>query len=239
MISGFPVIQIERVSKIYTSDHSAETAVHALREVSLTVYEGDFIALTGPSGSGKSTLMYTLGLLDTPTSGKHYLLGKPVHTMSSDERAMLRNQTLGFVFQNFQLIPRTTALENVEVPLFYRRPRLHPQEIRKQALHMLSLVGLSHRAHHYPSQMSGGQQQRVAIARALVGNPSLLLADEPTGNLDSHTSKEIMELLVDLNKKGLTIVMVTHEEDIASYAKQVIRMRDGEIIDIVHKEKKP
>ncbi|URA11390.1 ABC transporter ATP-binding protein [Thermospira aquatica] len=215
-----------------------ETAVHALREVSLTVYQGDFIALTGPSGSGKSTLMYILGLLDTPTSGKYYLLGKPVHTMSGIERATLRNHTLGFVFQNFQLIPRTTALENVEVPLFYRRPHLPAQEIRKRALSMLSLVGLSHRAHHYPTQMSGGQQQRVAIARALVGNPSLLLADEPTGNLDSHTSKEIMELLVDLNKKGLTIVMVTHEEDIASYAKKIIRMRDGEIIDIIAREEK-
>lgn len=238
MRSDFPVIQLECISKIYTADHSAETTVQALRNVSLTVYEGDFIALTGPSGSGKSTLMYTLGLLDTPTSGKYYLLGKPVQTMSNDERAMLRNQTLGFVFQNFRLIPRTTAVENVEVPLFYRRPRLHQQKIQKQAFHMLSLVGLSHRTHHYPNQMSGGQQQRVAIARALVGNPSLLLADEPTGNLDSRISEEIMKLIVELNQKGLTIVMVTHEENIANYAKRIIRMRDGEIIDIVDKEEK-
>ncbi|MCX7882004.1 MAG: ABC transporter ATP-binding protein [Brevinematales bacterium] len=231
MTEFFPLIELYRVSRTYELDHSSEAAIPALKDVSLTIYEGEFIALTGPSGSGKSTLMNILGLLDTPDKGQYSFRGKPIHHMSSDELADLRNKTMGFVFQNFQLIPRTTALENVEVPLFYRHPPLPPREIRNKAKTMLEMVGLKHRLHHYPNQMSGGQQQRVAIARALVGNPSLLLADEPTGNLDSHTSKEIMELLTELNTQGITIVMVTHEEDIAAYAKRVIRMRDGEIID--------
>ncbi|NPV38030.1 MAG: ABC transporter ATP-binding protein [Brevinematales bacterium] len=229
------MIQLSAISRVYEVDHSAEAAVQALREVSLVIHEGDFVALTGPSGSGKSTLMNIIGLLDTPTTGQYHFKGKPVHKMSANELASLRNKTMGFVFQNFQLIPRTTAIENVEVPLFYRRPPLPSKEIRERAKKMLEKVGLGHRLYHYPNQMSGGQQQRVAIARALVGNPSLLLADEPTGNLDSHTSKEIMNLLTELNEQGITIVMVTHEEDIAAYAKKIIRMRDGEILETIER----
>lgn len=232
---NFPLIQLSAVSRVYEVDHSADAAVQALKNVSLIIHEGDFLALTGPSGSGKSTLMNILGLLDTPTSGQYHFKGKAVHKMSADELASLRNRTMGFVFQNFQLIPRTTAIENVEVPLFYRRPPLPSKEIRERAKKMLEKVGLGHRLYHYPNQMSGGQQQRVAIARALVGNPSLLLADEPTGNLDSHTSKEIMTLLTELNEQGITIVMVTHEEDIAAYAKKIIRMRDGEILETIER----
>jgi putative ABC transport system ATP-binding protein len=218
------VIRVDEVHKYY---QLGETPVHALRGVSLDIQRGEFVAIMGASGSGKSTFMNILGCLDRPTSGTYFLEGIDVTSHDKRALALIRNQKLGFVFQGFNLLARTTALENTELPTLYTK--IDKAEREKRAAEALAMVGLSGRAHHFPSQMSGGQQQRVAIARALVNRPSILLADEPTGNLDSRTSVEIMEILQDLNDKGLTIVLVTHEHDIAQFAKRVLVFRDGKI----------
>ena len=217
-------IHVDDVHKAYDM---GESKVHALRGVSLDVEPGGFLAIMGASGSGKSTLMNILGCLDRPTSGRYLLDGTDVSRLDKRALAFVRNRKLGFVFQGFNLLPRTTALENVQLPTLYS-PVTKVERIAR-AKRALALVGLSARANHFPSQMSGGQQQRVAIARALVNRPSILLADEPTGNLDSHTSVEIMVVLQDLNDAGLTIVLVTHEPDIAQFAKRVVVFRDGRI----------
>jgi putative ABC transport system ATP-binding protein len=208
-----------------------DVTVHALRGVTLAIEEGAFVAIVGASGSGKSTLMNILGLLDRPSGGQYKLQGEDVSTIDPDRRARLRNQKIGFVFQSFNLLPRTSALENVELPLVYD-PRTDGSAHRHQrARTLLEAVGLGERVHHTPSQLSGGQQQRVAIARALVNEPELLLADEPTGNLDSRTSVEVMELLQRLNRdRGITIVLITHEHDIAEYAQRIVSVRDGRVI---------
>lgn len=222
------VFVLNNVVKIYKMD-SVETI--ALNGVSLRVKKGEFIAIMGPSGSGKSTMMHLMGCLDRPTSGKIYFEGKDVSTLSDDELAEIRNKKIGFVFQSFYLLPRYDALQNVELPLIYRG--VPPKERREKAKLILEKIGLGDRLHHRPTQLSGGQQQRVAIARALIVDPVALLADEPTGNLDSKSSHEIMELISRLHKEeNLTIVLVTHEADIASYAEKIIRMQDGKIVDI-------
>ncbi len=219
-----PVISVEALHKYYDL---GETRVHALRGVSLEIEAGGFVAIMGASGSGKSTLMNLLGCLDRPSAGRYLLDGTDVSTLSKERLAAIRNGNIGFVFQGFNLLPRTTALEHVELPTLYSS--VDNVERRRRAVDALTLVGLADRARHFPSQMSGGQQQRVAIARALVNGPAILLADEPTGNLDSRTSVEIMETLQDLNDRGLTIVLVTHEHDIAQFAKRVMVFRDGTI----------
>jgi putative ABC transport system ATP-binding protein len=221
---GSAVIAVEDVHKYYDL---GETRVHALRGVSVEIRRGEFVAIMGPSGSGKSTFMNMLGCLDRPSSG-HYLL-EAIDVSQHDKKALalIRNQKIGFVFQGFNLLARTTALENIELPTLYTK--IDKAERGKRAADALTMVGLADRAQHFPSQMSGGQQQRVAIARALVNRPSILLADEPTGNLDSRTSVEIMEIFQNLNDKGLTIVLVTHEQDIAQFAKRVLVFRDGKI----------
>ena len=221
---GDVTIRVVDVHKTYAM---GETRVHALRGVSLDIERGGFVAIMGASGSGKSTLMNILGCLDRPSSGAYILDGTDVSRLSKRELAHIRNQKLGFVFQGFNLLPRTTALENVQLPAIYA-PLTKAERIAR-ASQALALVGLANRADHFPSQMSGGQQQRVAIARALVNRPSILLADEPTGNLDSRTSVEIIAVLQELNDAGLTIVLVTHEHDIAQFAKRVIVFRDGRI----------
>jgi len=218
------VIRVEGVHKYYDL---GETRVHALRGVSVAIKLGEFVAIMGASGSGKSTFMNLLGCLDRPTSGHYLLEGIDVAHLDKKTLANIRNQKIGFVFQGFHLLARTTALENAELPTLYGR--MGKAERRQRAASALAMVGLSDRAQHFPSQMSGGQQQRVAIARALVNRPPILLADEPTGNLDSRTSVEIMEIFQDLNDKGLTIVLVTHEHDVAQFAKRVIIFRDGRI----------
>lgn len=220
-----PLIRFDGVSKIYGK---GETEVRALDGVSLSINDGEFVAIMGPSGSGKSTAMNILGCLDTPTRGQYYFRGIDVGTLSRSQRALLRRNYIGFVFQGFNLLKRTTARENLELPLIYRG---EPAAVRKtQALKALDLVGLGDRANHTSSELSGGQQQRVAIARALVTEPAVIFADEPTGNLDTSRSHEIMKLLEDLNvRRKMTIVLVTHEEDIAAYAKRQIRFRDGKI----------
>jgi len=205
-----------------------DSVFHALRGVDLEVRRGEFLAIMGPSGSGKSTLLHLLGCLDTPTAGTYSLEGAPVHTMSPDELAELRNRKIGFVFQMFFLLPRANALENVELPLIYAR--MPPSERHKMALGALEFLGLQTHATHRPSQLSGGQRQQIAIARALVNRPSLILADEPTGNLDSKTSENIMGQLVKLNEMGNTLILVTHEPDIAAYARRQVRIRDGLIV---------
>lgn len=220
-----PLIELEGVGKTYSM--GAED-VAALQEVSLTIEVGEFVAIMGASGSGKSTLLNILGCLDRPTRGRYRLDGKEVSSLSRDALATIRNRTLGFVFQSFNLLTRTSALENVELPLLYAGvPSAHRHHRAREALER---VGLGKRTGHHPNQMSGGQQQRVAIARALVNQPRLILADEPTGNLDSKTSSEVMELLQALGAEGITIVLVTHEPDIAAYASRVIVMRDGRIL---------
>jgi putative ABC transport system ATP-binding protein len=218
------VIRVEEVHKYYDL---GETRVHALRGVSVAVGRGEFVAIMGASGSGKSTFMNMLGCLDQPSSGRYLLEGMDVSQHDKSALALIRNQKIGFVFQGFNLLARTTALENTELPTLYAK--IDKVERQKRASEALAMVGLADRAHHFPSQMSGGQQQRVAVARALVNRPSILLADEPTGNLDSRTSVEIMEILQNLNDKGLTIVLVTHELDIAQFAKRVLVFRDGKI----------
>jgi putative ABC transport system ATP-binding protein len=219
------LIRLDRVTKTYDL---GEVQVHALRGISLEIQRGEFVAIMGASGSGKSTLMNILGCLDRPSSGHYFLDGLDVSGMSKEELAKIRNRKLGFVFQQFNLLARTSALENVELPTVYAG--VPPEERTRRARESLDRVGLAERAGHYPSQLSGGQQQRVAIARALVNNPQIVLADEPTGNLDSRTSVEIMEILQRLNEEqGLTVVIVTHEMDIAHYAKRAIEFRDGRI----------
>jgi len=225
-----PVVQLEEIHKIYDS---GEIPVHAVRGVSLTIKRGEFVAVMGASGSGKSTMMNLLGCLDRPTKGRYLLDGTDVSGLDRNQLADLRNQKLGFVFQGFNLLSRTTALENVELPMLYGRRHFSSKEVRERALHSLDIVGLSKRADHFPRQLSGGQQQRVAIARALINEPQILLADEPTGNLDSKTSVEIMGVFQRLNEQGITIVMVTHELDIAHYNKRNLIMRDGRLVSDV------
>lgn len=221
-----PVVQIEELHKIYDS---GEVPVHAVRGVSLEIHRGEFVALMGASGSGKSTLMNMLGCLDRPTRGHYVLDGIDVAQLDRNALADIRNQKLGFVFQGFNLLSRTTALENVELPMLYGHRRTG-REMRARALHCLEIVGLAARADHFPNQLSGGQQQRVAIARALANQPEILLADEPTGNLDSKTSVEVMGVFQRLNDQGITIIMVTHELDIAQYCKRNLILRDGVIV---------
>jgi putative ABC transport system ATP-binding protein len=220
------VVKIEDLHRIYPG----EVPVHAVRGVSLEIQRGEFLALMGASGSGKSTLMNTLGCLDRPTSGRYLLDGVDIAGLGRDALADLRNQKLGFVFQGFNLLSRTTALENVELPMLYARKRITARELHERAMRCLDIVGLAQRHDHFPNQLSGGQQQRVAIARALVNEPQILLADEPTGNLDSRTSVEVMGVFQQLNEQGITIVMVTHELDIAHYCKRNLILRDGRIV---------
>ena len=221
------VIQLQDIHKTY---HTGEVDVHAVRGVTLDIAKGEFVALMGASGSGKSTMMNIIGCLDRPTGGKYLLDGIDVSQLDRDELADIRNQKIGFVFQGFNLLARTTALENVELPMLYTRQRMSGQSQRERALKALDTVGLADRADHKPNQLSGGQQQRVAIARALSNEPSLLLADEPTGNLDTRTSIDIMGVFQKLNDLGMTIVMVTHELDIAQYTKRMVVMRDGKVV---------
>jgi putative ABC transport system ATP-binding protein len=223
-MSAAPLIQLRDIQKIY---QMGDMEVRALDGVSLSIMRGEYVAIMGPSGSGKSTLMNMIGCLDTPTSGDYELNGKMVSAMSDDELAQIRNEEIGFVFQTFNLLARTTSLQNVELPLIYGG--VHPHERHAKALRALDNVGLAPRADHMPNQLSGGQRQRVAIARALVNNPSILLADEPTGALDTRTSIEIMALFEELYQKGNTIILVTHEEDIARHAHRIVKLLDGKI----------
>ena len=230
-------MSVRDLTKIYRmGDHE----VRALRGVSLDIHQGEFVAVTGPSGSGKSTFMHITGCLDRPTSGAYELDGRDVSQLSKDELAKVRNQKIGFVFQGFNLLSRTSALDNVELPLLYRNEQqLKAAERHKRALAALDAVGLGQRYHHMPNQLSGGQQQRVAIARALINEPSILLADEPTGNLDTRTSIEVMGIFQRLNtEKGITVILITHEMDIAEYATRLIRFRDGRVVadqPVVHR----
>jgi putative ABC transport system ATP-binding protein len=223
--------EVVRLVDVHKTYRTGEMEVHAVRGVSLEIRRGEFVALMGASGSGKSTLMNLLGCLDRPTSGHYILDGADVSGLDRDRLADIRNRKLGFVFQNFNLLPRTSARENVELPLLYGAHRLTNAQLREKADRVLASVGLGGREDHHPSQLSGGQQQRVAIARALVNDPEVLLADEPTGNLDSRTSVEIMAIFQQLNERGITVVMVTHEQDIAAYARRNVVMRDGVILD--------
>jgi len=222
------VISVRNLAKTYAV---GEVEVKALRGVTLDVHRGEFLAVTGTSGSGKSTFMHIVGCLDRPTSGQYFLDGQDVSRMSKDALAAVRNKKIGFVFQGFNLLARTSALDNVELPLLYGGNGLKTAERHKRAMEMLTLVGLGNRADHHPNQLSGGQQQRVAIARALINNPSLLLADEPTGNLDSKTSIEVMGIFQRLNnERGITVVLITHEMDIAEYGTRSVTFRDGQVV---------
>jgi len=223
-----PVISVKDLVKTYDV---GEVKVHAHRGVSLDIEAGEFVAATGPSGSGKSTFMHILGCLDHPTSGQYFLDGRDVAKLKKDELAEVRNHKIGFVFQGFNLLARTSAIDNVELPLLYTHKSLKAAERHKRAMAALAAVGLSERGHHHPNQLSGGQQQRVAIARGLINNPSLLLADEPTGNLDSRTSVEVMGIFQRLNaEKGITVLLITHEHDIAEYSQRIVSFRDGRIV---------
>lgn len=222
-----PLIQLHEVARVYDL---GQVKVEALKPTSLDIGRGEYVALVGPSGSGKSTLMNTLGCLDRPTNGSYLLDGEEIVSMSRDERARIRNRQIGFVFQNFNLLNRTSALENVEVPLLYAK-NVSARDRHKRAVEQLQRVGLGDRLHHHTSQLSGGQQQRVAIARALVNQPSILLADEPTGNLDSRTSQEVIALFRQLNaEQGITVILVTHDQDVARNANRTIVLRDGEVV---------
>jgi putative ABC transport system ATP-binding protein len=222
------VVKLSDVQKTY---RTGEMEVHAVRGVSLEIQRGEFVALMGASGSGKSTLMNIVGCLDRPSAGRYLLDDADVSALDRDQLADIRNRKLGFVFQNFNLLPRTSARENVELPLLYGEHRLTNAQLREKADQVLASVGLQGREDHHPSQLSGGQQQRVAIARALINDPEVVLADEPTGNLDSRTSIEIMGIFQQLNQRGITIIMVTHEPDIASYARRNVVMRDGIVLN--------
>jgi putative ABC transport system ATP-binding protein len=223
-----PVISVRELTKTY---QMGEVAVQALRSVSLDVEGGEFVTVVGPSGSGKSTLMHILGCLDQPTSGQYFLEGRDVARLSDDEISGIRNRQIGFVFQGFNLLARTSALENVELPLLYSSDGASSATRRKRALEALAAVGLADRAQHHTNQLSGGQQQRVAIARALLNNPSILLADEPTGNLDSRTSVEVMEIFQSLKEtRGITIVLITHEPEVAAYGSRIVAFRDGVLV---------
>ena len=223
-------MELIRTKDIYKTYFLGEVDVPVLKGVSLEISKGEMVALMGASGSGKTTLMNLLGCLDRPTKGEYWLDGQEVSRLNPEQRADVRNRKIGFVFQNFNLLPRTSALENVTMPLDYSHHHIDEKEVHDRGVRLLELVGLGHRLDHHPSQMSGGQQQRVAIARALINNPPLLLADEPTGNLDSTTTEEILETFQQLNKQeGLTIVIVTHEPDVGEHCGRIIRMRDGRI----------
>jgi putative ABC transport system ATP-binding protein len=223
-----PVISVRNLVKTYVI---GDIEVHALRGVSLDVEAGEFLAVTGPSGSGKSTFMHILGCLDRPTSGQYFLNGKDASRMSKNDLAEVRNHAIGFVFQGFNLLSRTSAIENVELPLLYNGSSTKGSERKRRALESLNLVGLGERTHHLPNQLSGGQQQRVAIARALINNPTILLADEPTGNLDTRTSVEVMDVFQTLNReRGITVLLITHEHDIAEYGTRMVAFRDGHIV---------
>jgi putative ABC transport system ATP-binding protein len=224
-----PVISIQELSKVY---QMSEISVHALRTISFEVEAGEFVAVVGPSGSGKSTLMHILGCLDRPSSGKYLLDGRDVSQLTDDELSKIRNRQIGFVFQGFNLLARTSALENVELPLLYNERGVSAAERRRRALAALASVGLESRTEHHPNQLSGGQQQRVAIARALLNDPSLILADEPTGNLDSRTSVEVLQILQNLQaERGITVILITHDHQVAEYASRIITFKDGRIVN--------
>lgn len=226
--STMMLIELRDIWKVY---HLEEVRVEALRGVTLSIEQGEYVALMGPSGSGKSTLMNTLGCLDRPSQGSYRLAGEEVATMSTDARARLRNRKIGFVFQNFNLLARTSALENVELPLLYAHG-ISSRQRRQRAKEMLDRVGLADRMDHHPGQLSGGQQQRVAIARALINEPAILMGDEPTGNLDSRTSREVMDLFRKLNaNSGITVILVTHDQEVARNARRRLVLRDGEIVE--------
>ena len=228
------LIELKNITKTY---FLGEIDVPVLKGITLDIEHGEYVALMGASGSGKSTLMNILGCLDRPTTGDYLLEGEEVGRASGDRRALIRNHKIGFVFQNFNLLPRTSALENVIMPLNYTNGSLSRSECRKRGMAALEQVGIADRAGHQPSQLSGGQQQRVAIARALINRPPLLFADEPTGNLDSHTSVDVMEMFSRLNAEGITVILVTHSEEIANYAKRVIHVSDGQVISGAFKSK--
>lgn len=217
------------VNDLFKTYGRGETRVHALQGVSLTIHQGGFLAVMGPSGSGKTTLMNILGCIDSQTKGDYIFSGTNVKRLSTQSKVYLRNRRIGFIFQSFYLLPSLTAQQNIELPMVYSGTS--PKERHKKSTELLELTGLTSRANHMPSELSGGQRQRVAIARALVNSPSLILADEPTGNLDSHTGDEIMHMLCDLNRQGATIVLITHERDIAEYADELIVLKDGQILD--------
>ena len=223
-----PLIELKDIRKTYSL---GEIDVPVLKGISLTIGKGEYVALMGASGSGKSTLMNILGCLDRPTSGDYLLDGEELGRASGDPSAMVRNRTIGFVFQSFNLLPRTTSLDNVIMPLAYTASGLSRKECRERGIEMLKRVGLSERIYHYPSQLSGGQQQRVAIARALINHPPVLFADEPTGNLDSRTSEEVMEMFSELNREGITVILVTHSTEIADFAKRSIHIQDGLVVN--------
>jgi putative ABC transport system ATP-binding protein len=226
-----PLISLQNLTKTYTV---GELSVEALRGVSLDVDAGEFVTIVGPSGSGKSTFMHIVGCLDRPTSGTYVLNGRDVSGLSRDELARVRNSTIGFIFQSFNLLPRTSALENVELPMLYSLNKVTPPERRRRAKAALAAVGLEHRMDHHPNQLSGGQQQRVAIARALMTEPPIILADEPTGNLDTRTSVEVMEILQRLRlERGMTVVLITHEHQIAEYGSRIVSFRDGVVVSDV------
>jgi putative ABC transport system ATP-binding protein len=229
MTTGAALIAVHDVTKTYAMEGAP---VHALRGVTLDIHAGEFVAVVGPSGSGKSTFMHILGCLDRPTAGRYLLDGRDVSALSDDELSAIRNRRIGFVFQGFNLLARTSALENVELPLLYAHDRrVSPAARRQRAMKALTAVGLENRAEHHPNQLSGGQQQRVAIARALLNDPAILLADEPTGNLDSRTSIEVMDIFQRLKEeRGITIILITHEPQVAEYGSRIIRFKDGRVV---------